>query len=216
MNGPNISGPGRRLLGWTALTLTAAAYATPLIYFVLGSFRQDKDVLSGMRGFLPVGLSMDNYRKLITETLNGDSMGYLWRFFLNSFVITGVVVIGGMLVNSMAAYAFARLRWRGRDALFAVVAALFILPFEAIAVPLYYMLHSSDHLILVQCLPFVANSFSIYLFYSFFISLPKQIDEAARIDGAGPWRVFLLIIVPMSKPVFASVAILTFLQTWGQ
>jgi multiple sugar transport system permease protein len=216
VNGPTRSGRRQRLLGRAALTLAATAYISPVIYFVLGSFKRDGDVLSGMRGFLPVGLSLDNYRKLLTETLHDDSTGYLWRFFLNSFVITTVVVIGGLVVNSMAAYAFARLRWQGRDAAFAVVAALYIIPFEAIAIPLYSMLHNNDHRILVQFLPFVANSLSIYLFYSFFSSLPRQIDEAARIDGAGPWRIFLLIIAPMSKPVFATVAVTTFLSAWGQ
>jgi multiple sugar transport system permease protein len=209
-------GRRRRAVGRGALALTAAVYVAPLVYFVLGSFKSDQDVLSGMRGFLPVGLTLDNYVGLVTDTLNSDSSGHLWRFFLTSFSVTSVVVIGGLVVNSTAAYAFARLRWTGRDAVFTAVVALVIIPFEAIAIPLYYLLHDNDHKILVQALPFVANAFSIYLFYSFFIGLPRQIDEAARIDGAGPWQTFLLVVVPMSRPVFATVAILTFLTTWGQ
>lgn len=203
-------------LGRAALLLAAIAYSLPLVYFVLGSFKRDEDIMSGLRGFLPVGLTIDNYVQLITSTLNSDSTGHLWRFFLTSFAVTGIVVIGGLIVNSMAAYAFARLEWKGRDAVLAVVIALFVIPFEAIVMPLYFMLHGNSHKILIQALPFIANSFSIYLFYSFFIGLPKPIDEAARIDGAGPWRIFLMIIVPMSRPVYATVAILTFLSTWGQ
>jgi multiple sugar transport system permease protein len=196
--------------------LAGIGYASPLVYFVLGSFKSDEKVIDGLRGFLPVDMSVDNYTQLATQTLNSESSGYLWRFYLTSFVVTSIVVIGSLVVNSMAAYAFARLEWKGRDAVLAAVLALWILPFEVIAIPLFYMLHDFEHKILVQALPFVANSFSIYLFYSFFIGLPKQIDEAARIDGAGPWRIFLMIIVPMSRPVYATVAILMFLQAWGQ
>jgi multiple sugar transport system permease protein len=90
-----------------------------------------------------------------------------------------------------------------------------ILPFEAIAVPLFYLMNDYRNTYYVQFIPFIANAFSIYLFYTFFIGIPKQIQEAARIDGAGPWKTFLLIIVPMSRPVFASVTILTFLAAWS-
>lgn len=206
----------RAALGRAALALTGLAYASPLVYFVLGSLKRDEDVISGLSGFAPVHLTFDNYVQLVTTTLNSESTGYLWRFFLTSFTVTGIVVIGGLVVNSAAAYAFARLEWKGRDAVLAAVIALLIIPFEAIAIPLYYMLHDNSHKILIQALPFVANPLSIYLFYSFFISLPKAIDEAARIDGAGPWRIFLMIIVPMSRPVYATVAITTFLTAWGQ
>lgn len=204
------------VLGRAALALIGLAYASPLVYFVLGSLKRDEDVIAGLRGFAPVHLTFDNYVQLVTTTLNSESTGYLWRFFLTSFTVTGIVVIGGLVVNSAAAYAFARLEWKGRDAVLAAVIALLIIPFEAIAIPLYYMLHDNSHKILIQALPFVANPLSIYLFYSFFISLPKPIDEAARIDGAGPWRIFLMIIVPMSRPVYATVAITTFLMAWGQ
>jgi multiple sugar transport system permease protein len=206
----------RAVLGRAALVLVALVYVAPLVYFVLGSFKRDEDVIDGLRGFLPVHLTFDNYVQLVTTTLNSESSGYLWRFFLTSFTVTGAVVVGGLVVNSMAAYAFARLEWKGRDAVLTAVIALAIIPFEAIAIPLYYMLHDNPHKIVIQVLPFVSNTFSIYLFYTFFVGLPKAIDEAARIDGAGPWRIFVLIIVPMSKPVYATVAILTFLTTWGQ
>jgi multiple sugar transport system permease protein len=97
------------------------------------------------------------------------------------------------------------------------VLALMILPLEAIAVPLFYqvaLLGLRDSY-LAQILPFIANAFSIYLFYSFFIGLPRELEEAARLDGASTLRTFFTIIVPNAKPVFASVAILTFLTWWG-
>lgn len=205
-----------RLVSDAALVLMAAVYALPVVYALLGSLRPDDRVLDGWRGLLPVGLTTRNYVDLVTRTMNSEATGYLWRFFLVSFVVTGTVVVGGLVVNSMAAFAFARLEWRGRDTVMLGVVALVVIPFEAIAVPLYWMLNDHGHKVLVQILPFVANAFSIYLFYSFFIGIPRQLDEAARIDGAGPWRVFWYVVVPISRPVFATVAVLTFLTTWGQ
>jgi multiple sugar transport system permease protein len=120
-----------------------------------------------------------------------------------------------MVVNSLAAYALARLRWRGRNAILAAVVLLVILPFEAIAVPLFYLMNDFRNTYFVQYIPFVASAFSIYLFYTFFISIPKEIQESAKLDGAGPLRIFIQIIVPMSKPVYASVTILTFLAAWS-
>jgi multiple sugar transport system permease protein len=97
------------------------------------------------------------------------------------------------------------------------VIALMIIPFEAIAVPLFFQitLLGWRNTYIAQILPFVANAFSIYLFYTFFIDLPKELEEAARVDGASTLRTFFEIIVPVAKPVFATVAILTFLTQWG-
>ena len=92
---------------------------------------------------------------------------------------------------------------------------LVILPFEAIAVPLFDLLTDYRNTYFVQYIPFVASAFSVFLFYTFFIGLPSEVQESARLDGAGPFRVFLQIVIPMSKPVFASVTILTFLAAWN-
>ena len=99
----------------------------------------------------------------------------------------------------------------------AVVLALLIIPFEAIAVPLFYQLSAlgwrNDYL--VQIFPFVANPLAVYLFYSFFLDLPRELEEAARVDGAGTLRTFFAIVIPNAKPAFATVAIVSFLLYWG-
>jgi multiple sugar transport system permease protein len=126
--------------------------------------------------------------------------------------VAGVIVVAGIVVNSLAAYALARLQWRGREFVLGAIVLLVILPFEAIAVPLFYMLNGLRDTLEVQFMPFIANAFSISC------SPPLRglrQEEAARSDGAGPWRTFLLIAVPMSRPVFATVAILQFLAAWG-
>lgn len=206
--------PIRRTLDYTLMTIVTLLFAAPIIYMFIGSFKPSDKVLNGLAGFVPEDMSLNNYAGVF-DRFNDPSTGYFWRFFLVSLIVTVVAVAGGLIINSLAAYSFARLQWRGKNFVFASVIALVILPFEAIAVPLFYMLNGQRNTVFVQFLPFIANAFSIYLFYTFFLNLPKQIEEAARIDGAGPWKTFFYIVVPMSKPVFASVTILTFLAVWA-
>jgi len=206
--------PVRRTLDYLLMTVLTLIFAAPIIYMFIGSFKPSDKVLNGLAGFKPESMSLSNYAGVFAR-FDDPSTGYFWRFFLVSLIVTVVAVVGGLIVNSLAAYSFARLQWRGKNFVFAAVIALVILPFEAIAVPLFYMLNGQRNTVFVQFLPFIASAFSIYLFYTFFLNLPKQIEEAARIDGAGPWKTFFYIVVPMSKPVFASVTILTFLAVWA-
>ncbi|MER5373000.1 carbohydrate ABC transporter permease [Streptomyces sp. NPDC002553] len=206
--------PLRRILDHAVLGVLAFVFVLPVLYLVLGSFKPSDEVLGGLTGFLPTHLSFDNYAAVL-DSFDSDATGYFWRFMGVSLLLSTVVVLGGLIVNSMAAYGLCRLRWRGQKAVFALVLLLMLVPFEAVAVPLFYLLNEQRNTVWVQAAPFVANAFSVYQFATFFRSIPPSIEEAARIDGAGPWRTFFAIIVPMSRPVFASVAILTFLTQWG-
>jgi multiple sugar transport system permease protein len=200
---------------YAILTVLSAIMFAPIYYLLIGSLKPSTEVLDGFHGFVPTNLSLANYQHVL-HTLNSSATGYLWRFLLNSFLISLVVVGGGLVVNSMAGYAFARLQWAGRDKYFMIVVLLIIVPFESVAIPLMHLLTSQRDTLIVQMLPFIANAFSIYLFYTFFLGVPKSIEEAARMDGLGPFGVFVRIVVPNSKPAFATVAILTFLSSWGQ
>lgn len=198
---------------YVTLTLAAILFVTPLWLMIVGSFKADARVLAeagSFAAFWPKQVSLQNYRDVFNR------VDFL-RYFGNSLFITGTIVIGGLVVNSLAGYAFARLRWRGRDVLFALVIGVMIIPLEAIAVPLFYevTLLGWRDTYLVQIIPFVANAFSIYLFHTFFIGLPRELEESAYIDGAGPLYTFIMIIIPNARPVFATVAILTFLTQWG-
>jgi len=201
------------IASYALLTSLVLLFLIPVAMMVFGSFKADTQVLQEagtLQGFFPDKLSLANYRDVF------DRVPFL-RYLFNSTFIALTIVIGGLLVNSLAGYAFARLQWQGRDQLLMLVIALMIIPLEAIAVPLFYevTLLGWRNTYLVQIIPFVANAFSIYLFYTFFLSLPKELEEAARIDGAGAWRIFFSIVVPNARPVFAAVAILTFLTQWG-
>ncbi|WP_037673126.1 carbohydrate ABC transporter permease [Streptomyces griseus] len=206
--------PLRRLLDHLVLGLLAFVFVLPVLYLLVGSFKPSDEVLNGLSGFLPTHLSLDNYTAVL-NSFDSDATGYFWRFMGVSVLVATVVVFGGLIVNSMAAYGLTRLRWRGRGAVFAVLLLLMLVPFEAVAVPLFYLFNEQRNTLYIQAVPFIANAFSVYQFATFFRAIPPSIEEAARIDGAGPWRTFFAIIVPMSKPVFASVAILTFLTQWG-
>lgn len=201
------------LLAYAVLCGMAFLFLLPILMMLSGSLKPDERVLidtGTLAGLVPVQPTIENYQDVFAR------VPFL-RYLFNSTLITSSIVVAGLLVNSLAAYAFARLRWPWRDKLLFGVIALMIIPLEAIAVPLFYQvtLLGWRDTYLVQIVPFIANAFSIYLFYSFFIGFPRELEEAARIDGAGPFRIFFTIVVPNAKPVFASVAILTFLTQWG-
>lgn len=213
-----MSAVGKRSFIGTALSylfliVAAAIYIAPIAFMAVGSLKPDDRVLAeagSVQAFIPDAASTQNYRDVFSR------VNFL-RFMLNSLFITGSIVSAGLVVNAMAGYAFARLRWPGRTLLFGFVLSLMILPFESIAVPLFYQVTKLGwrDTYVAQILPFIANAFSVYLFYTFFLSLPKELEESARIDGAGVYRTFVSVIVPNAKPVFATVAIVTFLFFWG-
>jgi multiple sugar transport system permease protein len=198
---------------YAGLLLLALAFISPVLLMINGSLKPDMRVLAeagSLKGLLPQQPTLQNYSDVFARVAFS-------RYMLNSLWITGCVVVLGLVVNSMAGYAFSRMQWRGRDSVFTLVAIIMIIPLEAIAVPLFYqvtLLGWRDTYI-VQIIPFVANAFSIYLFYTYFLGLPRELEEAARIDGAGITRIFVSIIVPNARPAFASVAVLTFLSQWG-
>jgi multiple sugar transport system permease protein len=203
----------RRTAGATLALALAVAWLLPVAFIAAASFKPDAAVLAdaaGLRAFWPNEPTLENYGDVFERVPFG-------RLFLNSLVINGGIVLGGLVVNSLAGYALARLRFAGRTVLIAGVLALLVVPLEAIAVPLFYevtVLGGRDTY-WAQIVPFVANALSIYLFYSFFLGLPHELEEAARVDGAGPLRIYVEIVVPNARPAFVSVAIVTFLLHWG-
>ena len=211
-----------------ARLLCAAVFAAPLLFMVVSSLKPDTDIFKDMgsvRAFLPIGdISLRNYAgvfDIVPAT----------RFLFNSLFVSVVTVILGVLVNSMAAFALSRLIWPGRSIALSVVIATLVVPFETFALPLLWWVNKLPWLTTngfnltmsegwldtyhVQILPFAANAFSIYLFYSYFQSIPRELDEAARVDGAGWFRIYRTVVMPLSGPAIATVSILTFLPAWN-
>lgn len=206
---------GGHLLQHAVMIVLAAFFLFPLVYMLASSLKEDGAVLAGSDSFeamLPTPwVGTENYGDAVTRASFG-------RVFLNSVIISSVIVGLGLVVNSLLGYALARLRFAGRGFLVAVVISLIIIPFEALAVPLLFM--SAELGILdtyqVQILPFIANPLFVYLFYTFFLNVPVSLEEAARVDGAGPVRIFWSVVAPLARPAYATMAILGFLFSWGQ
>lgn len=203
------------LVAYGAMGLLGLFFLFPIAIMVIGSFKSDAVVISdqtSLSAFDPRPFEAgDNYRA-------AADTGNYFKSLRVSVIVSGVVVVGGLVVNSLCGYALARLRFRGQRILLSIVIALVIIPFEAIAVPLLLMMSQIEwtNTIRAQFLPFIAQPLYIFLFYSFFRGLPSELEEAAMIDGAGPYRTFWSVLFPLAKPAYASAAILSFLYSWGQ
>jgi multiple sugar transport system permease protein len=228
-----------KTLDYAVMIALAFFFAFPIIVMVVSSTKPDTQIAGDMRSvfaFIPRNFTFENYSCAdfnqagsLCSPQPGVNPGLFerldfGRIFFNSVFVTASIVIFGLFVNSMAAFAMARLEFPGKKVFVTIVILLIIIPFEALAVPLLLQVNSfpwidgstswtnSYH---VQIFPFIADAFSIFLFYQFFIGIPKDFDEAALVDGAGYFRIYWRLIVPLSLPVFATVAILQALTHWG-
>ena len=217
------------VMSYALLAVLTLVFVLPIVFMLVSSLKGADAIFADLRSwraFLPVGaLSLDNIQYVFAR-------GNFQKYAVNSVIITLVTVALSIVVNSMAAFAMARLNWPGKRLVFAFVIAILIIPFEAIAIPLLMLvsevpgLHigldgirltdSMFNTHLVQILPFVASPFTIFLFYQFFRDLPGELDEAARLDGATAFQIYWKIVMPLSRPVIATVAILQFLVMWNQ
>jgi len=205
------------------MILLAIFFMFPIVFMIISSIKEDEfqviTDMSTLRAFVPVGeLGLQNYRDVFA------SLNFAHQFF-NSVLIMILTVVIGLLINSMIAYALARLRFKGKSILLSIVIALIIIPFEAVAVPLLIIVNKlpwfggattwldTYH---VQIFPFIADAFSIFLFYQFFVNIPKDLEEAALIDGASLFGIYWKIVVPLSRPIIATVAILQSLNAWNR
>jgi multiple sugar transport system permease protein len=205
---------GRRIAMYVLLTFLAVVFIFPMLFMVVGAFKPDTLVLAEgntWRAFWPTDASFDNF-------VGAFRRGRFGQLFVNSAIISTAVVALGLVVNSLMGYALARLPFRGAKILLLAVIALTIIPLEAVAIPLLWMMSEVGlrNTYTVQILPFIANPLFVYLFYTFFLGIPRDLEEAARVDGAGPFTTFLRVSAPLAKPAYATVGILSFLFIWGQ
>jgi multiple sugar transport system permease protein len=204
----------RKIFAYLAMIVLSIFFIFPLFYMISVSLNPDETAIlrnmASVRAFFPGDLSLKNFFDVF------DRMPFA-RFLFNSTFIVSTTIIIGLLVNSMMAFALARLRWKGRALIVSGVVALMIITFEAIAVPLLLITNrlgwlDSYH---VQIIPFIANPLYIFLLFQFFKNFPSELEEAAIIDGANWFGIYWRIALPLSKPILSSVAILHFLMQWG-
>lgn len=215
----------RNALHYVLLAWIALIFVFPIVFMIVSSLKPDLQLLqdsSSLRAFLPVGnISLDNYRAAFERVPIG-------HFIVNSVMVTGITMVLSLAVCSMAAFAFVFLEFPGRNLMLAVVLATFIVPFEAIAIPLLLVVNNLPWIGLdgftvgwlnsyhVQIVPFIADALTIFLFVQYFRDLPKDLVEAARVDGASYFQIYRRIVLPLAGPVFATAAILKFLAMYNQ
>ena len=203
---------GRALIKHACLLLASFGMLYPLLWMVASSFKPESEIFSELAVW-PRQVDLDNYSEgwyALRESFTG--------FFLNSFVIAALSVIGNLMACSLTAYAFARLEFRLKWLWFALMLGTLMLPYHVTLVPQYVLFLSLgwvDTILPLVVPKFLAvDAFFIFLMVQFFRGLPRELDEAARMDGCGPWRIYWRIILPLSTPVLATAAIFSFIWTW--
>jgi multiple sugar transport system permease protein len=203
--------PGARpnVLLYVLLFIGILLVVGPFIWMLIGSFKPQGDFLRNPT-FLPSTPTLDNYSRLI-ERLDFP------RFFFNSALVATIVTAGNLIFCPMLGYALAKLRWRGKGIIMAVVLATLMVPAGVTLIP-NFVLMSSLNLVNTYpglILPFLAGPFGVFLMRQFMLGVPDELLEAARIDGASEWRTFWTVVMPLATPVLATLGILTFLGSWN-
>jgi multiple sugar transport system permease protein len=211
---PGLGNTQRRWLGngmaWVALTLLGVFWMVPFLWMVSTSFKGIDEVYAFPPSFFPELLRWSNY----VEAWQAIPFS---RFFFNSLFVAAATTIAVVLTSSMAGYSFARLRYPGRDLLFLAYLGTIMIPFPVLIIPLFILMRQLglvDNLAGL-ILPAAFTAWGTFLMRQFMLSIPREIEEAARMDGASFWRIYLQIIMPLSRPVVATLGIFTFLGSWN-
>jgi multiple sugar transport system permease protein len=209
-----LPGVGRRrwrLLGrYTVLAACAALMIGPFVWMVLASLKTDDDIRSIPPSLIPDPVTGDNYQRVL------EAFPF-WRFTMNSLGVAIASTALQLVTASTAAYAFARIEFRGRNLMFGLYLATMMIPLQVVVVPLFIEMRNLG---LVDTyagllLPTIVSSFGTFLMRQAFLALPKELDEAAFIDGAGHFRVFSRILLPLAAPALATFAVFAFMSTWN-
>lgn len=193
------------------LLSAAVVFATPLLWMVTSSLKSQVELNENPYALLPEKLAWENYPLAVR------SMPYL-VYLRNSLLLCAGSVVGTVFSCSLAAYGFARLRWRGRSALFGVLIATMLLPWHVTMIPRFLLLRELglyDSLWALILPTFLGDAFYIFLLRQFFVSIPEEISEAARLDGLGELGIYWRIMLPLSKPALATVALFQFIHAWN-
>ena len=195
---------------YIVLILLALIIVLPLVWMLLTSFKTDSDAVRNPYS-IPNPFSLDGYQKL----LNGQQPIFLWLW--NSFAAASVQTILVLVTASMGAYALARLNFSGKRVVFGMIISTLLVPPVVFLIPNYLIVQNLGWLdsILAITVPGAAGAFGIFFLRQFFVGLPVEIEEAARIDGASDLRIFLQIVLPLARPALATLAVLTFLNNWN-
>ncbi|MEW6232061.1 MAG: carbohydrate ABC transporter permease [Chloroflexota bacterium] len=182
----------------------------PFLWMLSTSLKTDQYVLSMPPQFFPWPLTLGSYVRLA-------ELFPIGRMFFNSLVVATLTTLGQLLTCSMAAYAFARMRFRGSSALFLAYLATLMIPFQVTITPLFILMRYLGWINTYQglILPGVFSAFGTFLLRQFFLTIPHELEEAAFLDGASHWTIYWRIIVPLAKPALATLGVFSFMGSWN-
>lgn len=203
--------PWRQVLLYLLFCGFTFVWMLPALWSLVTSFRVEADIQREIVSLVPIPFTVEHYARIL-----GD--GLVTRWFVNSLVVAGARTVIVLTLCSLAAFAFARLEFRGKRPLFILVILGLMVPFEAIVIPVYLFfaearLHNTWTALIA---PEIASPLALFLLTQFFQEIPRELDESAYIDGAGRFTVYRRIIMPLAGPVLATLAIFTFLGTWNE
>lgn len=224
LHNKNIS--AGRIAAWVALIIAIALTLFPFLWMLRTALSTTRSLPASPGSLLPVDFTFGAFKRVlglstsaqsIAEGGSGASVNFL-QYLLNSAVYSILVTIGQVVFGSMAAYAFARLRWKGRDLVFGLFLCALLVPPIFTSLPNFIFIKNIGLLNTIpgMVLPtFFMTPFAIFFLRQFFLGINREIEESAMLDGAGLWRTFLTIIVPMSSAPITTLGILTFINTWN-
>ncbi|MGJ3243694.1 MAG: carbohydrate ABC transporter permease [Opitutales bacterium] len=204
--------PPQTLLIYGLLVLGAVVFAAPFFWMVVTSLKPLSQTLSLPVQWLPDEPQWHNYPDAL------EAIGPFWRYTANTVYLCLLTVIGTVASSAIAAYGFSRIEWPGRDKVFILVLATMMIPFPVIMVPVYTLFKSLGWIGSFKPLwvpSFFAAAFNVFLLRQFFLTLPRELSEAARIDGCSEWQIFWRVILPLARPALLVVALFQFMATWN-
>jgi multiple sugar transport system permease protein len=205
---------GHRRLPFSAWHLLlmplALIFVLPLVQMVLTSFMSTREINQFPPRLLPSSLHLEGYRQLLTESS-------VLQWFANTVLVSGVAVVSHLVLCSLAGYGFARLRFAGRGIAFLAIVATVMIPIQVLMIPTYLMFARIGIVdtLAAAFVPWLASAFGIFLMRQFFLSLPVELEEAARLDGCTTLRTFVSVVLPLARPALATLAIFTLLSSWN-
>jgi len=207
---PHVRGPTRRLAYYAILVAIALVMTLPLLWMVSTSLKADQHVLTMPPQFFARPLVLDSYARLM-------ELFPIARMFFNSVFVATVSMLGQLLTSSMAAYAFARMRFRGSSGVFLFYLATLMIPFQVTITPLFILMRFFGWIDTYQglILPGIFSAFGTFLLRQYFVSIPRELEEAAFMDGASHWTVYWRIVLPLARPALGTLAVFAFMQSWN-
>ncbi|MBK9944098.1 MAG: carbohydrate ABC transporter permease [Kouleothrix sp.] len=210
MTGQVLQRPIERWLAYAFLLISGLIMAFPFIYMLMSSLKNSAEVVQVPPKLLPENLQIGNYFEVISIVPLGTQL-------INTVIVTVGVVLGWVITSVLAGYAFARLEFPGRDMLFFLYLGTLMVPFAVIIVPMFKIMVAFNwvNTLTALIIPWIFTAYGTFLLRQFFMGIPKDLEEAAMIDGANRWGILFRVVIPLARPAMATLATFGFLYAWN-